>query len=1091
MEDEKKTAAEEVEQQTAAVADEVNTNVSTKEKKPAAKPKKRSAARFFIKLFLWLIGIVLLLVVALVLVAEFANDKVVKMALPSVQNIINAPVNIGQTSLSFIRAFPYTTLELNDVYLGSSLSDTTRNDSLVKVDKIYISLKSEPLKDGIIEITEVEFKGATLKYLVDSTGATCFDFLMGGVQDSLVMDELADEGVDTTGTSINVNLEKLTISDITCYYNDRAMGARAKAYIPKITAKGALSDSLIQAQVVGSIQITNVDYDSTNAYKLKMAELKFDVDYKGEDVLMRDVTLSLDDIKIGVTGTAKIGADIYTDLHLACDKIDLADVLKFAPDGMLDEFGVKKLEGKLHFSADVKGNVTDTTRYPHVEANLGFDNGLVLMTDYPQVKNIGLDVDLSTGKLDTDESVEVKLNKLHFETAKSSGTIKLSASNLNRPRYNVNAKFHVAIPEVEPFIPADLGISSIGGAVDLGVTTKGVFTGDVDDAFIEKALHNTSATLKLSNFNVTMDSVITIDTLNLNLAYSNMGINIDNTNVSLPEFGLALKNFGLGMKIGGSIFDMSKTTVDVDRMHVEIADSKVDLSAKVRNLEKPTYEAALGLDVNIDNFKQFFPDSLAYSITGGVGIDVKSHGTVDLDSIDTQMFDLVINNTDISVKLNDINADMYDSFTSFSNLGGEVKIARDSILVDKLGVEWQGLKLHVDSTIVENAMKIFVLEQNNNKLKVLTKVGLDDFDYAWLDQMFPADSTAADSVAVADVPAGGQAEGTSETAAANNTTSANETAATGEAAVAATAAVADTAYSFLALGYPVEIKGMFKLGHLQYGKSSIDTISAKFHIDDTLALIEHLRLGAFKGGLDASASVEFKSDSLMQVYFRTHFDKMDLKQLLLEFDNFDQTDVTSENLSGLMTADLDGYLDVINMGDSIPMEPMKVLGRLKLEDGVIKDMEILKELDRYVNMRELDNIQFQTLETSLFIRNGSLYLPQTDIKSTAMNLSLFAMQGMDNDNFEYHIKIFPGEIMLGNSKKVMKKQSQMKDNLANEDNLKSINLLAYDIDGESKYWFDTETRKKKMRTKIKVQEKQLELGFNPRLVKYETGVKFH
>ncbi len=229
----------------------------------------------------------------------------------------------------------------------------------------------------------------------------------------------------------------------------------------------------------------------------------------------------------------------------------------------------------------------------------------------------------------------------------------------------------------------------------------------------------------------------------------------------------------------------------------------------------------------------------------------------------------------------------------------------------------------------------------------------------------------------------------------------------------------------------------------------------------------------------------------MQVWFRTHIDKMDLKQLLVEFDNFDQTDVTSENLSGLMTADLDGFLDVINMGDSIPMEPLKVLGRLKLEDGAIKDMEVLKTLDRYVNMRELDNIQFQTLETSLFIRNGFLYLPQTDIKTTAMNLSLFAMQGMSNDDFEYHIKIFPGEIMMGNSKKVMKKQSQMKDNLANEDNMRSINLLAYDINGESKYWFDNETRKKKTRTKIKVQEKQLELGFNPRLVKYDTGVKFH
>jgi len=178
------------------------------------------------------------------------------------------------------------------------------------------------------------------------------------------------------------------------------------------------------------------------------------------------------------------------------------------------------------------------------------------------------------------------------------------------------------------------------------------------------------------------------------------------------------------------------------------------------------------------------------------------------------------------------------------------------------------------------------------------------------------------------------------------------------------------------------------------------------------------------------------------------------------------------------------------MGDSIPLDKVKVLGNLKLENGEIKDLEMLKTLDKFVNMRELNDIRFQTLTTSLFVRNGSLFLPQTDIKTSAMNMSLFAMQGIDNNNFEYHIKIFPGEIMLGNSKSVMKKQSQMKDNLADESNMKSINLLAYDIDGDSKYWFDTETRKKKMRTKINIQQKQLELKFHPRLIKYDTGVKF-
>ena len=378
-----------------------------------------SCQSFCLKCFLWFVGLILLLVVALLLVAEFAHDKVVKMALPSVQNIINAPVDIGQTSLSFIRSFPYTTLELNGIYLGSVFKTNTKADSLVYVDKVYVSLRTEPLKNGKIEITEVEFKGATIKYLVEKDGTTSYDFLMST--------DTTPKVADTTALGLVIDLEKLTISDITFIYDDKKLGAHAKAYIPKITAKGALSDSLIQAQIKGNVQVTDVNYDSTNAYKLQMAELRLDVDYVGEDITINDVSLSLDDILIAISGSARLADSIYTNIHASCDNIDLADVVKFAPDGLLDEIGVKKLQGKLHFGADVSGNISDTTRYPHVEAKLGFDDGLVLIDNYPQVKNIGIDVDLSTGKLDTDASIGLKLNGLHFETDKSQGTIKLTA----------------------------------------------------------------------------------------------------------------------------------------------------------------------------------------------------------------------------------------------------------------------------------------------------------------------------------------------------------------------------------------------------------------------------------------------------------------------------------------------------------------------------------------------------------------------------------------------------------------------------------------------------------------------------------------
>ena len=1071
MEDENKTGAEETDVTSASEqVSAVNQMVGVSTEKPAAPKKKKriSVPKVLVKCFIWLVGIVLLIVVGLLLVAEFAHDKVVKMALPSVQNILNAPVDIGQTSLSFIRSFPYATLELNNVYLGSVFKTNTKADSLVYVEKVYVSLKTEPLKNGKIEITEVEFKGATIKYLVDKEGVSSYDFLMST--------DTTPKVTDTTSLGLVIDLEKLTISDITLIYDDRKLGAHAKAYIPKITAKGALSDSAIQAQIKGKVQVTEVDYDSTNAYKLQMAELRIDVDYVGEDITVNDVSLSLDDILIAISGSARITDSIYTNIHASCENVDFADVSKYVPDGLFDEIGVKKLEGKLQFSADVSGNVSDTTHYPHVDANLKFYNGLVLMADYPQVKNIGLDVDLTTGKRDNDATIGLNLKQLHFETDKSSGTIKLTAANINRPRYDVGANFHVDMSEVAPFIPDSLNISKFKGSLDLNLNTNGVYTGDVNNDFIEKALHNTKIVLGLNQLCVAMDSVIAVDSLNMKMVYNNYGVTINNTTMSLPDFGIALYDLGLDLKIGGDIFDLSKTTVDVNRLHLAIDSSRVDVTARVENLEKPTYEAAVGINVMLEDFKPLLPDSLAYSITGGVAVSVNSHGTVDLDSIDTQMYDLIINNTDVGVSLNNISADMYEQIASFSGLEGNIKIANDSVNVDGISVDWKGLKLHVDSTVIENAMKIFLLEQNNNKLKVLTKISLDEFDYAWVEQNFPTDSTADTDKQEPDI----------------EVVTIDSLPSTDSLAIADSLVVADTApYSFLALGYPVEVKGMFKLGHLQYNKSSIDTVSAKFNVNDTVAVVENLRLGAFKGGMNASARVKFKNDSLMEVYFRTHIEKMDLKQLLVEFDNFDQTDVTSENLSGLMTTDLDGYLEVVN-GDSITfdMVPIKVLGRLKLEDGAITDLDMLKKLDHVTGMRELDNIQFQTLETSLFVRHGSLFLPQTDIKTTAMNLSVFAMQGLANNNFEYHLKIFPGEIMMGNSKAVMKKQSQMKENLADEDNMKSINLLAYDIDGDSKYWFDNETRKKKMRTRIKVQQRQLELGFNPRLVKYNTDVKF-
>ncbi|MCQ2375082.1 MAG: AsmA family protein [Salinivirgaceae bacterium] len=1006
--------------------------------------KKRRWPKFLLKTFAWIIGLLLTILVSLVLIAEYAEDDVVQLVMPSVEETINAPIKIGKVSLSFIHSFPYTTLKIEDVYLGSS-KNNTKTDSLVKVSNLYISVETEPLLDGIINVTEVEFSNATIKYLVEKDGSTCFDFLMP-------TDTVEEEPVDTTTTSLNIDLRKITIENITAIYDDRSLGAKAVVNIPKIIAKGRMNDSVIQAAVKGNVVLKSVDYDSTNVNRLRKGELNIDVDYANNGVELNNIALAIDDILINATGTVNLDSLMMADLTIESNEIIIDSLMKFLPDGMLSEFGVNRVSGALAFNATAKGNLLDTTQYPHVEATVSFSNGLADVVDVPLVSNLNLAANITTGDKNTDETIAVDITKLHLNLPHSAIDFTASVKNLNQIGYKANGNIALSIEDIKSFIPNDLGISKIYGDVKLKLATRGTFYGDVDNKFIERALHNTSADVNIIDFGVTMDSVIVLDTLNGKINYTNYNVTIDELGMSLPEYQIKLSNTALAMQILGDIFDMDKLGIDLSKMHTEIGNSKFDVTANLINCNIPTFKATLGANVDINDFWAFIPDSLINSINGGVSANVSTFGTINLETMSDAEINSIIGNTSVNVNLNNLTADMFDPFLSFSNLNGKIDFATDLLQVNKMGINWKGINLSVDSLTVENLVKIFVEEKAGEKILVEGKFDVDEFDYALIDELFPTDTTAVE-----------EPEQLAET----------ETIAEDETPIP----------SYVA-------KGKFSLGKLIYGKSTFTDINGLFNVSDTVYIVDQLKLNAFNGKINASVRAKMLPDDKIETYFKAKVDSMDLNQILVEFDNFDQTDITNENLSGLLSTDINGYVYLLDMGDSIPMDKIRFMGDFRLDDGNIKDLEMLKGIAKFTNLRDLNNIQFQTLKTSVFMYHDAVYLPQTDIKSTTMNVSAFGMQEMTSGDFGYHIKIFPGEILRGKSKKVIKAQAKMKDNLAEEKGLPSMNLVAYDLKGNSKYGFDTKSMHKSMTTKIKMQQKMLELLFHPRLVKYNTNTKF-
>lgn len=118
-----------------------------------------------------------------------------------------------------------------------------------------------------------------------------------------------------------------------------------------------------------------------------------------------------------------------------------------------------------------------------------------------------------------------------------------------------------------------------------------------------------------------------------------------------------------------------------------------------------------------------------------------------------------------------------------------------------------------------------------------------------------------------------------------------------------------------------------------------------------------------------------------------------------------------------------------------------------------------------------------------------VYVPKTDVVTNALDLSAFAMHGMDSTlGYEYHLVLHLSDVIKGKSDKLMEEQAKQNKKDGGTVDRKGLNLVSMDRDGEKKNGFDNEKLKKKFANELNKQEGFLNLLFNPLLVNYSTDL---
>ncbi len=1011
------------------------------------------------KILIYFILIAIGFVIVLLVVAKLTENKITNLALNKISKEIKAPVKINDVSFNLLRRFPLATIELNGVSLGSFIDDNKLDsisiDTILSVKSVYVSVKTAELMKGNIEIVKIHLKKGNINYLVDTSGITNIDFLLqGGEEES--------EPDTTESKPLNLTLTDLSLENIKCNYNDGALKTRAIVTIPNLKVKAKIEGENTQASVRGFVSLSDCSFEETNLCLMNKTELDFDIDYDNDSVYFNNLDISTDGASLSLIGSVVLGDIIKTNINLKATDLTLEELIKYAPDTIIRDFGIKKIAGLLNIEARVEG-IYSETEMPKVDAKINLQNGHVVTKDYPELKNITLNSIITNGVLRNNQSTQVNVPVLKFETAKSKFDFNFSVLDIDQIKYSLKTNLDINIGEFKNFIPDTL-VKSIDGNMLVQISTKGEIPDSIGNEFIDQVMANSSAKIELKNLNIIQDSLSIKDFSGI-FSYKPNNFQIKNLCLSVPEYNVDLSNTSFNADFWGSINNASALRVNLKSYHIETKGVSVSGRAKLKDLDNPDYEFESKIISNLNEAMVMLPDSLAKDLQGNVEINLKSKAKIKMDSIENQVMDIIFNKSSFDLKANNIYAELYDMPSyKIEDFSGHVKMAQDTIEIYGMKGTAAGINFAIDSTEIWNVYPVIILENKTNFLTVQTKININEINNTILAPFLTTDSTEITE----------------------NNIEADATANKEEVTDSVPASLLP---NLAELGVPhFLVRGSLAINKVEYEKNIIDDISLLFRFSDSLYVVDQFKLKTCGGELNTSLKLDARKDwNKPIVDIKNSITTLNVKELLKRNDNFGDTSITYDKINGILTSEMDVKAFYVN--GEWPTEKIQVIGHFNLEKGKIYGYEPLVELSKNKligGLKELDKLKFNTLKTSIFMFKDKIFIPKTDVQTSSMDFTAFAMNDLKGD-YEYHVEVYLGDMFSGKSNELMKKQAKhLKVEGETYERSGGLKLFSSKYGDKKKNGFDSPKKEKAFLDNLNKQKVWLRMFFKPSLVNFST-----
>jgi hypothetical protein len=216
---------------------------------------------------------------------------------------------------------------------------------------------------------------------------------------------------------------------------------------------------------------------------------------------------------------------------------------------------------------------------------------------------------------------------------------------------------------------------------------------------------------------------------------------------------------------------------------------------------------------------------------------------------------------------------------------------------------------------------------------------------------------------------------------------------------------------------PDNIQGEINLhiAKLRYGKHEFSHLASKMNIEHRRLHFLQMSLVNADALLNGALMIEETEPEKFVLTTQIVGKNLKFKSLFKEWENFDQSVIQEQNISGRAEATL-FFRAPFTLAKGITYSGIEAKIDLKVFDGHLKNVPSFKDITESLKTKsgklvlgkesiqqledKLKDVDFQTMENSIFIKNGQVEIPKMTIRSSALDMDLSGRHSF-NDEIDY------------------------------------------------------------------------------------------